>query len=147
MSKPTSPQNEREFLISKAKQAKLAMKDAAQELQQNLGKQLPLQDWIKKHPWPSLGIGALAGFAASYLMIPDKNDKALHKLDRNPSMENHEALEPEAKAHSLKAVIASGLSTLALDFSREFLHQWMHKSQTKPAFEEDNEIADVPSPS
>ena len=36
--------------------------------------------WMKNYPWATLGVSAVAGFAAAAMLIPSKEEQALKKL-------------------------------------------------------------------
>ena len=66
-----------------ARQADDAAKAIARTLNQ-LGTDLagganPL-DWAKRYPWVAMGAGAVAGFVATTLLVPSKEEQALKKL-------------------------------------------------------------------
>jgi len=51
-------------------------------------------DWAKRYPWVAMGAGAVAGFVATTLLVPSKEEQALKKL---AAIER--ALNPHPRAH------------------------------------------------
>ena len=40
----------------------------------------PIRAWVKRHPWATLGVAAIAGFAAAEVIVPSAEQKAIKHL-------------------------------------------------------------------
>jgi len=69
-----------EFLARQAKDAARAIARTLDQLKADLlGGTNPV-DWAKRYPWIAMGAGAVAGFVATTLLVPSKEEQALKKL-------------------------------------------------------------------
>lgn len=56
------------------------MQAALKEVVARLGQGTNPVDWAKQYPWATVGASAVAGFVAASLLVPSKEQQALHKL-------------------------------------------------------------------
>jgi hypothetical protein len=78
--KPTDQLNESEFLSRQAEEAKAAMGQLLKELSSGLGKGADPRIWARQYPWLTVASSAVAGFVATSLLVPSKEQQALNKL-------------------------------------------------------------------
>ena len=64
--------DEAAFLRQQAEDAKQAMKQTLADMRETAKTAADVQAWTQAHPWPSVGVGALAGFMASGLLPSGK---------------------------------------------------------------------------
>jgi hypothetical protein len=89
--KTTSEVTESEFLRLEAEKAKLAISDSLKKARAALGNSVDPRVPMRKHPLIAIGTAAVAGFAATVLMIPSKKERELRRLERL-----HRAMNPES---------------------------------------------------
>lgn len=90
--KPDGQLSDSEFLARQADEAMKAMARTWAEMKGGLGAGANPVEWAKQYPWVTLGAGAVAGFVATALLVPSKEDQALRKLAKI-----ERALNPEPR--------------------------------------------------
>lgn len=81
------------YLTRQAQLAKQAMGRAASELGAVAARAADPRPWAQHHPWMTLGASAVAGFVATALLVPSKEQSALKRL-----AEIERALNPQPPA-------------------------------------------------
>ena len=90
---PLHPESsEADFLTLQQEHAKAAIGRAVGELKEALAQGADPRLWAKQYPWATLGVSALAGFAATAMLVPSREQQALKKL-----AEIERALNPEPR--------------------------------------------------
>ena len=90
---PLHPESsEADFLTLQQEHAKAAIGRAVTELKEALAQGADPRQWAKQYPWATLGVSALAGFAATAVLVPSREQQALKKL-----AEIERALNPEPR--------------------------------------------------
>jgi len=69
-----------DFLARQADDAAKAIARALNQLKTDLAGGANPVDWAKRYPWIAMGAGAVAGFVATTLLVPSKEEQALKKL-------------------------------------------------------------------
>jgi hypothetical protein len=77
---PAPTNDEAAFLAQQAADAKAAISAALSDIGTNLGQAVNVGALTRQHPWLTLGASTVAGFIASALLVPSKEDQALKKL-------------------------------------------------------------------
>ena len=77
---PAPKTDEAAFLAQQAADAKAAMTRALSEIGTSLGQSVNVAGLTRQYPWVTLGASAVAGFVASAMIVPSKEDQALKKL-------------------------------------------------------------------
>jgi hypothetical protein len=72
--------SESAYLQLQANQAKAAIGAALDDLKKGLATGVNPAGWAKQYPWIAVGAGAVAGFMATSLLVPSKEEQALAKL-------------------------------------------------------------------
>ena len=78
---PLHPESsEADFLTLQQEHAKKAIARAAAEIKDALAQGVDPGAWMKQYPWATLGASAVAGFVATAMLVPSKEEQALKKL-------------------------------------------------------------------
>jgi hypothetical protein len=77
---PAPTNDEAAFLAQQAADAKAAISAALSDIGTNLGQAVNVGALTRQHPWLTLGASTVAGFVASAMLVPSKEDQALKKL-------------------------------------------------------------------
>jgi hypothetical protein len=78
---PLHPESsEADFLTLQQEHAKKAIARAAAEIKDALAQGVDPGAWMKQYPWATLGASAVAGFVATAMLVPSKEQQALKKL-------------------------------------------------------------------
>jgi hypothetical protein len=72
--------SESAYLAHQANDAAAAIGAALDDLKKSLAKGVNPVGWAKQYPWIAVGAGAVAGFVATSLLVPSKEEQALSKL-------------------------------------------------------------------
>jgi hypothetical protein len=80
--KSRSDQSESEFLRLEAEKAKLAISESLKKARAALGNSVDPRVPLRKHPLIGIGTAAVAGFVATVLMVPSKEERELRHLER-----------------------------------------------------------------
>ena len=72
--------SESAYLAHQANDAAAAIGAALDDLKKGLVKGVNPAGWAKQYPWIAVGAGAVAGFMATSLLVPSKEEQALAKL-------------------------------------------------------------------
>ena len=90
---PLHPESsEADFLTLQQEHAKAAVARAVKELTGAVAEGVDPRLWMKQYPWATLGASAVAGFVATTLLVPSREQQALKKL-----AEIEKALNPEPR--------------------------------------------------
>jgi hypothetical protein len=84
-------------VAQQAEQAKQAMTRAWNDLAAGLAQGVNVGEWARDYPWVALGTAAAAGFAASAVFIPSREQQAMKKL-----AELRRALYPAPRAPAVE---------------------------------------------
>jgi hypothetical protein len=78
---PLHPEaNEADFLTLQQEHAKAAIGRAVSELKNALAQGADPRHLMKQYPWMTLGASAVAGFVATSMLVPSKEEQALKRL-------------------------------------------------------------------
>jgi hypothetical protein len=77
---PAPAGDESRFLAQQATDAKAAMSATLADIGRGFGQSVNVGAWTREYPWITLGASAVAGFAASAVLVPSKEDQALKRL-------------------------------------------------------------------
>src|SRR5438552_12410890 len=78
---PLHPESsEADFLTLQQEHAKAAIGRALSELKSALAGGVDPRPWMKQYPWATLGASAVAGFVATAMLVPSKEEQALKRL-------------------------------------------------------------------
>lgn len=72
--------SESAYLAHQANEAKAAIGAALDDLKKSLANGVNPVGWARQYPWIAVGAGAVAGFVATSLLVPSKEEQALAKL-------------------------------------------------------------------
>lgn len=86
--------SESEFLRLEAEKAKLAVSQSLLKAKAALGNSVDPRATARKHPLIAIGAAAAAGFVATVLMIPSKEERELRHLERLRRAMNPEPPKP-----------------------------------------------------
>lgn len=108
---PEITKSESEYLSDQASAAQAAISQKLTAIKKDLAQTADPRVWARAHPWPAIGVAAVAGLVAGLAAIPSKEEQALKKLAefermvmRGPSGEAAEsAAADEAAASSPQA--------------------------------------------
>lgn len=90
---PLHPESsEADFLTLQQEHAKAAIARAMNELKGALAEGVDPRAWMQQNPWATMGAAAVAGFVATTLLVPSREQQALKKL-----AEIERALNPEPR--------------------------------------------------
>ena len=90
---PLHPESsEADFLLLQQEHAKAAIGRVVSELKGALAEGADPRLWAKQYPWATLGVSAIAGFVATSMLVPSREQQALKKL-----AEIERALNPEPR--------------------------------------------------
>lgn len=84
--------SEADFLTLQQEHAKAAIGRVVSELKGALAEGANPKEWMQQYPWATLGASAIAGFVATTLLVPSREQQALKKL-----AEIERALNPEPR--------------------------------------------------
>src|SRR5689334_5167516 len=73
-------QTESEFLKRQSNDARAAISRAMRDVQHEIAQSADPRAWMKVHPWATLGVAAVAGFAAAAVAIPNEEQQALRRI-------------------------------------------------------------------
>lgn len=104
--RPATELSESEYLAQQANNAKLALQQALSDFGSKLGAGLDPHLLTKQHPWITLGAAAVAGFAATAILVPSKEQQALKKLAAIERALNPPPPPPPPAAHDERAAAA-----------------------------------------
>jgi hypothetical protein len=76
------PRSESQFLAEQAQLAREAIAQTWSEVKNGVSRLADPRKLTRKHPWSALGMAAAAGFAAAWLAVPTKEDRAIRRLAR-----------------------------------------------------------------
>jgi hypothetical protein len=93
--RPAPTGDEAAFLAQQAADAKAAITRTLSALGTDLGQAVNVNHLTRNHPWMTLGASAVAGFVASALLVPSKEDQALKKLAKIERALNPPPPEPK----------------------------------------------------
>lgn len=78
---PLHPESsEADFLTLQQEHAKAAIGRVVSELKGALADGANPKEWMQQYPWATLGVSAVAGFVATTLLVPSREQQALKKL-------------------------------------------------------------------
>lgn len=77
---PAPTGDEAAFLAQQAVDAKAAISATISEIGRDLGKTVNVAGWTRQYPWLTLGATTVAGFVATAMLVPSKEEQALRKL-------------------------------------------------------------------
>lgn len=77
---PAPTSDEAAFLAQQAADAKAAIARTLSELGNGLGQAVNVAGLTRQFPWATLGASAVAGFVATAMLVPSKEDQALKRL-------------------------------------------------------------------
>jgi hypothetical protein len=77
---PAPTNDEAAFLAQQAADAKAAISATLAEIGKDLGKAVNVGALTRQYPWLTLGASTVAGFVATSLLVPSKEDQALKRL-------------------------------------------------------------------
>ena len=90
---PLHPESsEADFLLLQQEHARAAIGRVVSELKGALAEGADPRLWAKQYPWATLGVSAIAGFVATSMLVPSREQQALKKL-----AEIERALNPEPR--------------------------------------------------
>jgi hypothetical protein len=72
--------NEADYLTLQQEHAKAAIGRVVGELKQALAEGANPKEWMQQYPWATLGVSAVAGFVATTMLVPSREQQALKKL-------------------------------------------------------------------
>ncbi len=78
--KAPAPHSESAFLQQQADHAKAALAEALGALKHDLAHGGDPRAWVRSHPWATLAATAVAGFAATSVAVPSKEQQAIARL-------------------------------------------------------------------
>jgi hypothetical protein len=118
--KPAGALSDSEFLARQADEAMAAIRRTMAEIKGGLAEGANPVEWAREYPWITLGASAVAGFVATTMLVPSKEEQALRKLARieralNPEPRRREK-EPDTNGHATSDKSGGGgslMSTLA----------------------------------
>ena len=87
-----TPSSEAEFLQKQAADAKAAIGSVFNDIKRDLTQGIDPRGWMQVAPWTTLGVAAVAGFAAAALAVPSKEEQTLKRLKKI-----EEALTPKPR--------------------------------------------------
>ena len=73
---------EREYLAHEAADAKTAMSRTLESLKASLAASADLRLWVSQHPWASIGIAVVGGFAAATAVTPKPGERLTEKCSK-----------------------------------------------------------------
>lgn len=124
---PLHPESsEADFLLLQQEHAKAAIGRVVSELKGALAEGVNPAQWMHQYPWATLGASAIAGFVATTMLVPSREQQALKKLAEieralNPAPrsraererdENADAVDGKEGADAYKAGKQSFMTTL-----------------------------------
>jgi hypothetical protein len=77
---PAPTNDESAFLAQQAADAKAAISATIADIGKNLGQAVNVNQLTRQHPWLTIGASTVAGFVATAMLVPSKEDRALKKL-------------------------------------------------------------------
>src|SRR4051794_16509746 len=90
--KPADKLSDADFLNRQAEEAMAAIKRTLAQMKGDLAEGANPVEWAREYPWLTLGASAVAGFVATSMLVPSKEEQALRKLARI-----ERALNPERR--------------------------------------------------
>jgi hypothetical protein len=88
-----------DFLSRQAEEAMAAIKRTLTEMKGELAEGVNPVEWAREYPWLTLGASAVAGFVATSMLVPSKEEQALRKLARIERALNPERHRREPAKH------------------------------------------------
>src|SRR5688572_13010091 len=95
---PAPTSDESAFLAQQAADAKAAISRTLSEIGAALGSGASVGNLTRQYPWLTLGASTVAGFVATAMLVPSKEDQALKKLARIERALNPPPPKPEPAA-------------------------------------------------
>jgi hypothetical protein len=93
---PLHPESsEADFLTLQQEHARAAIGRVVSELKGALAEGADPRAWMQQYPWATMGAAAVAGFVATTMLVPSREQQALKKL-----AEIERALNPEPRRRS-----------------------------------------------
>jgi hypothetical protein len=90
---PLHPESsEADFLTLQQEHAKAAIGRVMSDLKGALAEGADPRAWMQQYPWATMGVAAVAGFVATTMLVPSREQQALKKL-----AEIERALNPEPR--------------------------------------------------
>ena len=87
--------SEADYLTLQQEHAKAAIGRVVGELKQALAEGANPAQWMQQYPWATLGVSAVAGFVATTMLVPSREQQALKKL-----AEIEKALNPPPRSRA-----------------------------------------------
>ena len=79
---PAPTSDESAIHAQQAADAKAALSATLADIGRGFGQSANVGAWTRQYPWVTLSASAVAGFAASAILVPSKEDQALRRLAR-----------------------------------------------------------------
>ena len=121
---PAPKTDESRFLAQQAADAKAAIKAAFADIATGCGQSVSVGGWMKQYPWLTLGASTVAGFVASAMIVPSKEEQALRKLakiERALNPPRPKAVETEEDEDADKAAGAKQYKSGRTSFMRSVM--------------------------
>ena len=114
---PDTTLSESEFLARQAATARLAIGQAFKDIRTRLAEGANPAAWAAEHPWITVSAAAAAGFVATAVLVPSKEQQALNKLAAiertlNPPPPSANGKSKEEKQGLLATILLEGISLL-----------------------------------
>jgi hypothetical protein len=77
---PAPTSDEAAFLAQQAADAKAAITQTLSSIGTDLGQTVNIAGWTREYPWLTLGASTIAGFVATAIVVPSKEQQALKRL-------------------------------------------------------------------
>lgn len=77
---PAPTSDESAYLAQQAVDARAAITATLSAIGRDLGQGANVGAWTRQYPWLTLGASTVAGFVATAMLVPSKEDQALRKL-------------------------------------------------------------------
>jgi len=110
--------SETDFLAKQVADAKAAMNRVIGEMTRDVGQGVDPRAWVQAAPWTTLAAAAVAGFVATALAVPSKEEQAVRRLKKleaalSPASQNG---QNEGHNESASAAGRSGAGPAAQTF-------------------------------
>jgi hypothetical protein len=97
--KPADKLSDADFLNRQAEEAMAAIKRTLTQMKGDLAEGANPVEWAREYPWLTLGASAVAGFVATSMLVPSKEEQALRKLAKIERALNPERHRREPAKH------------------------------------------------
>jgi hypothetical protein len=97
--KPADKLSDADFLNRQAEEAMAAIKRTFTQMKGDLAEGANPVEWAREYPWLTLGASAVAGFVATSMLVPSKEEQALRKLAKIERALNPERHRREPAKH------------------------------------------------